>query len=161
MDEVRLGTKTGFESHLDVTGAGSEPGGVWLEPAASVKLGAKAGDTITVSLGDRTAEVPVAGVYTASQSDPYWAEMLATTGGDNQPGSLAVLDRDAFLAPRVRAGGLGPSVLDVRDRAGADRTLTLDLAAELADGIERFDTDAADPRTLLGTVLSNPTVTDR
>ena len=59
------GTKTGFESHLDVTGAGSEPRGVWLEPSAAVKLGVKAGDTITMTLGDRTAEVPVAGVYTA------------------------------------------------------------------------------------------------
>lgn len=44
-----------------MTGAGSEPGGVWLEPSASVKLGATAGDTIPMTLGHRTADVPVAG----------------------------------------------------------------------------------------------------
>jgi putative ABC transport system permease protein len=160
VDSVRLATKTGFESHLDVTGTGSEPGGLWLEPSASVRLGATAGDTVTMTLGDRTADVPVAGVFTASHSDPFWAEMLATVGGDSGPGSIAVLDRDAFLAIEAELEDSGHQSWTFAIERGADRTLTLDRAGELADGIERFDRDAADPRTPLGTVLSNPTLTD-
>ena len=64
--------------------------------------------------------MPIAGVYTASQSDPYWAEMLATTGGDNQPGSLAVLDRDAFLALEAELEDSGHQSWTFAIEPGAD-----------------------------------------
>ena len=72
-----------------------------------------------------------------------------------------MLDRDAFLALEAELEDSGHQSWTFAIEPGADRTLTLDLAAELADGIERFERDAGDPRTPLGTVLSNPTVADQ
>lgn len=159
-DTVRLATKTGVESHLDVIGGSAEPGGVWLVEPAAQALGVAPGDPVTLTLGERAAVVPVAGVYAASSADPFWTEMLATAGGDREPASLGVLDRDGFLALIAELQDGGHQSWTFAIEPGEDRTLTLDRAGGLADGIQRFDRDATDPLLPLGTILANPAVAD-
>ena len=159
-DTVRLATKTGFESHLEPVAGAPEPGGMWINAAASERLGASPGDTLTLALGERSAEAPVAGIFAASHADPFWTEMLSTVGGERDPDSLAVLDREAFLSLAAELEDAGHQSWTFAIEQGADRTLTLDLAGELADGIGRFERDAANPDVPLGTVLSNPAVAD-
>ena len=159
-DTVRLATKTGIESHLDLIDGGGEPGGVWLVDPAAQALGVAAGDPVTFSLGERTAVVPVAGIYAASSADPFWTEMLATVGGDRGAASLGILDRDGFLALNAELQDSGHQSWAFAIEPGTDRTLTLDRAGELADGIERFDRDATDPLLPIGTILANPAVSD-
>ena len=162
-DTVRLATKTGLESHLDAVGEGEDgggDGGVWLTEPAAQAVGVAPGDPATLSLGERTAIVPVAGIYAASSADPFWTEMLPTVGGDREPASLAVLDRQGFLALVADLQDGGHQSWTFAIEPGVDRTLTLDLAGELADGIARFDREATDPLLPIGTILSNPNVSD-
>jgi putative ABC transport system permease protein len=166
-DTVRLATKSGFESHLDAIGSAAEPGGVWLNQPAADRMGVSPGDPVTLTLEDRSAVVPVAGVFEASHADPFWTELLATVGGEGDPlpervpASLAVLDRGSFLALTSELEEVGRQSWVFAIEPGADRTLSLDLAGELADGIQRFDRDSADPNVPLGTVLANPSVSDQ
>ncbi len=157
---VRLATKTGFESHLDAIAGAAEPGGVWLIQPAADRLGVSPGDPVTLTLEDRTAVVPVAGTFAASHADPFWTEMLATVGDEGEPASLAVLDRQTFLTVAAELEDDGHQSWTFATEPGADRTLALDLAGELAHGIQRFDRDSADPDVPLGTVVANPAVID-
>ena len=160
VDTIRIATKTGVQSHLDVLADGGDPNGLWLEEPAAQSLGAAPGDPVTLTLGERTAVVPVAGIYAASSADPFWTEMLATVGGEREPASLGVLDREAFLSLLAELQDGGHQSWTYAIEPGADRTLTLDRAGELADGIERFDRDATDPLLPIGTILANPGVSD-
>ena len=160
VETVRLATKTGIESHLDVAAGGGGSAGIWLMGAAAERLDAAAGDTVTLTLGERTAVVPVAGIYEASSADPFWTEMLATVGAELEPASLGVLDRAGFLALTAELQDAGHQSWTFAIEPGEQRTLALDRAGELADGIARFDRDATDPLLPIGTILSNPTVSD-
>jgi putative ABC transport system permease protein len=157
---VRLVTKTGFETHLDNADAPAAPGGLWLLATAAARFHLSGGDLVTVTLGDRSVQVPIAGVFTASDTDPFWNEVLATVGQGDDPSSIAVMDRAAFLDLVAELEDSGHQAWTFSFEPGAEGSLALDRASALADGIERFDTDAADPTTPLGTVLSNPKVTD-
>jgi putative ABC transport system permease protein len=159
-DTVRLATKTGFESHLDPIRGAPEPGALWLGGSAGDRLGAAPGETVTLTLSDRTVEAPVAGIFSASHADPFWTEMLATVGGDRLPPALVVADRATFLSIVGELEDSGHQSWTYAVEPGADRTLTLDRAADLADGIDELKRNAADPSVPLGTVLSNPRVDD-
>jgi putative ABC transport system permease protein len=159
-DAVRLATKAGFGSHLDPVDGAPGSGGLWIATSAAERLEVAPGDSVRLTLADRSVEAPVAGTFSASHADPFWADLLATVGGDRLPASLAVADRATFLSIVDALEDSGHQSWIYAIEAEADRTLTLDRAADLADGIDRLERDAADPSVPLGTVLSDPRVAD-
>jgi putative ABC transport system permease protein len=157
---VRLVTKTGFETHLDRADATAEPGGMWLLAPAAARFHLSGGDLVSVTLGDRSVQAPIAGVFTASSTDPFWTEVLATVGDEQIPASIAVMDRASLLDLVAELEDSGHQEWTFSFDPGAEGSLALERASELAAGIERFERQAADPTLPIGTVMANPTVTD-
>ena len=97
---VVIGSRTGAADHLRPVAGTSGTDGVWLPDDAAAALDAKAGDTLTFRVGDKTATEHVVGVYPSLVNhgyDSYWCPLRGVLGtstvfNDGIPPPLVLTD---------------------------------------------------------------------
>lgn len=149
--QVQVGTKTGFESHIERLGGGG--GGWWVDSTTARDLGLRPGDRLVVQAGAHyRATVRVAGVYRDLHSvvlGSYWApfdQYLWDRNGNSLPPFLLGDERPMLrlLSPVADAGSFAWSL--PFSGAGGSYQAASRAAAELARLNARF----ADPQSSLG-----------
>ncbi len=153
----RIAMRTGFAGHAQIVGGSSEAAGIWLPNRLATALGLAAGDRVIVSHDGRSAVIPVGAVFTASRSDPFWADLFTSSTGRTT--DFALIDRAGFLDVETELEDAGKQTWTFALASGSLRGLTFERAAALTDGIERFTHDANDPALEVGSALGGPSIT--
>ncbi len=156
--EVRLATRSGSASRVEVLAGDPTDPGLWLASDTATTLGVSVGDEIDVRLGRRSTTVPVAALFAASRQDIYWADLFATVGGDREPGDLVLMDRASFLRVETEIQDTGQQTWRFALAPQAGLGPTLEEAVALANAIAAFDRHSHDPTTPFGSVLAGPKV---
>jgi putative ABC transport system permease protein len=109
---ARLLFRTGYRSHIEVVGGG-EAAGVWIAESTAAAAGVGPGDTITIALPERTADVPVGGVYRDLALLPpsdFWSPLSryirSPEAGGAPPPAFLLADREMFEDVGARLGEL-------------------------------------------------------
>jgi putative ABC transport system permease protein len=140
-----------------VAGSSGEPG-IWLSESASETIGATVGDRVTLEGGGRSVEgIPVAAIYRASRTDPYWAPLFAATEAP-RPTELVPIDREGFLRIETGLELAGTQAWTFPLTQTSAQGLSLDRAIALGDQLRAMERSSADPRTEFGATLSDPDV---
>jgi putative ABC transport system permease protein len=163
---IRLAFRTGFALHVYVAeGAGEGASGIWISDRTAKELQVGSGDRVTISLGGRTASVPVAAVYrdlSGSQSEPFWAPLASSIypSGANAapPPALALADQSEFLRLTTELEDSGRYGWSAALTPAAMRNVTFARAVALASALSRLQTRLEDPADQLGSALDQPVV---
>jgi putative ABC transport system permease protein len=160
---VQLVARDGFRGHIRTAATdGVSSGGVWLAESAAAALSASAGDTVRLTEGRRSVDVPVSGVYRdlfVGEQDAFWAPLASriypSATDDAPPPSIVLADRDTFLRIATDLESFGDLRWDVA-LAPTDRNVGYDEASAAAAGVRRLTADVATPETPVGAALQAP-----
>ena len=150
--------KSDLSGHATIVAGSAAAPGIWLSESASRTIGAQVGDRVTLRGGARSVDgIPVAAIYRASRSDPYWAPLFAATQ-DGPPAELLPIDRDGLLRVEADLELAGTQSWTFPLATGDAGGLSLDRALALSGEILAMERSSADPHTELGADLSDPDV---
>jgi putative ABC transport system permease protein len=153
-DSVRAVNRSGAFDHMTLLTEAPKKG-LWLSDFNSERIGAEAGDTVTVEGTFGSIELHVTGIYRDLIKDPptdFWAPLgdviFPRPGDDTRPPAPLIVDRETFFEI-TRA--LGDDAGEYRWEFSLETVhLTLPEVQQLATRIEEFNAERADQRTELG-----------
>ncbi len=139
---VRLMSRDGFPSHIQVVASAGGPG-VWLPDDTAGLLKAKAGDTIGLSLGGHTVQTRVAGIYRSLSyllPTQFWCSRTVEIyglGPNAAPPGLALTDQQTVLQLSQQLHD--NLVTTTWEYPVAGRNLTLEQARRLAGDLSGIE----------------------
>jgi len=162
---IRLASRTGFASHVDVVDGDPAAEGIWLPDSAASALGVAPGDVVRISLGGRTVEAPVAAVFrdlSAARSAPYWAPLASSiypaASDSAKPPALALAATPTFLRISTELEDTGRYTWTASLTPTAIRSVTFDRAVAIAGAVSRLERRLGDATDPLGSALDQPSV---
>jgi hypothetical protein len=163
---VRLLTRTGFLSHIDVLArASGVADGAWLPDVDARVLHVQPGDEVTVSKGPFTVRVRIAGVYRAlvGRVPPYWAPVASAIYASDPkaqpPPPPLLMAEPEFLHVTTALQDTGDMEWSFDLTPQARTELNLNSADEITTALRGIASRSHDLTTPLGVALQQPAVT--
>jgi putative ABC transport system permease protein len=159
---VQLVARDGFADHVHLVEGDGGSGGVWMAESIAAALAVSSGDDVHLIAGQRSVDVPVAGVYRdlfVGEQDPFWAPLASRiyppATGEAPPPSIVLADRATFRRIATTLESFGDLRWDV-ELAPAARHIGYDGATATAAGVRQLVADVATPVTPVGAALQAP-----